>query len=83
MIDLRSVRNFLGLRLIDVSAAVGVSTERISLAERGMGELHPTEQSAIEDFLRARLASVVEEAEQERSVHDFPSPIEKCPGQKR
>lgn len=73
MFDPRPIRRFLGLRLADVSAAVGISTDRISLAERGLADLHPSEAAALENFLRTRLASVLEGTKHERQPAAFSS----------
>jgi transcriptional regulator with XRE-family HTH domain len=56
---LRSVRNFLGLRLADVERATGVRSTRLSQAERGLGPLTRGEFIAVRDFLRERLADDV------------------------
>ena len=53
--DTRTVRRFLELRLVDLSNATGISVYRLSLAERGLAPLHPTELVAVESFLRERL----------------------------
>jgi len=59
---LRAIRNFLGLRLLDVSRATGVSTDRLSGAERGLARLQPGELMAVRNFLRERLANELSEA---------------------
>lgn len=54
---LRPIRNFLGLRLSDVSRATGVAVNRLSEAERGLAQLRPDDLAAVRDFLRDRLIS--------------------------
>jgi transcriptional regulator with XRE-family HTH domain len=61
--DIRAVRRALNLRLTDVAGAVGITASRLSLAERGLTRLNSIELRAVENFLRARLAS---ELKQER-----------------
>jgi hypothetical protein len=46
---------FLELRQIDVAAACGISTCRLSQAERGLVVLNQVEQASLEIFLRHRL----------------------------
>jgi|HubBroStandDraft_4_1064222.scaffolds.fasta_scaffold28270_5 transcriptional regulator with XRE-family HTH domain len=48
--DIRSIRRFLGLRLIDVANATGVNAGRVSLAERGLTRLSPAEHRAVVIF---------------------------------
>ena len=57
--DPRSVRRFLNLRLIDLERATGISSQRLSEAERGITRLKPAEQRAVMNFLRARLAGAL------------------------
>jgi len=57
MNDPRGIRNFLGLRLVDVERATGVAAARISEWERGIARLNPLERWVVESFLRDRLRS--------------------------
>ena len=53
--ELRRVRNFLGLSQVLVSVATGVSVYRISGAENGRLKLNATEQRALEQFYKQKL----------------------------
>jgi transcriptional regulator with XRE-family HTH domain len=58
--NIRRVRNFLGLTQAEVSAATGVSIVRLSAAENGRASLNPTEMRALEEFYKARMRMVAE-----------------------
>ena len=58
---LRPIRNFLGLRLVDVSRATGVTTDKLSDAERGLAQLQRGEFVAVRNFLRERLIAELNE----------------------
>jgi transcriptional regulator with XRE-family HTH domain len=68
MNDIRSIRNFLGLRLIDVERASGVSSSRISAAERGLAPLSAGDRLSVENFLRDRLTSQLAQEAEYRQV---------------
>jgi hypothetical protein len=53
--ELRRVRNFLGLSQVLVSVATGVSVHRISGEENGRLELNDTERRALEQFYKQKL----------------------------
>jgi|GEM_PF-3669271 len=53
--ELRRVRNFLGLSQVLVSVATGVSVYRISGAENGRLDLNDTERRALEQFYKQKL----------------------------
>jgi hypothetical protein len=63
--DIRRMRMFLNLRQVDVSAATGISVNRLSAAENRRINLKPAEERALHEFLEAR-ARIVAEAERER-----------------
>ena len=58
--SIKAIRRFLGIRLIDLERATGIRADRISEAERGLTRLSPSERRAVENFLRARLASTLD-----------------------
>jgi transcriptional regulator with XRE-family HTH domain len=58
--DIRRIRNFLGLRQSDVCNATGISINRLSGAENGRLRLNPTEKRALEEFYRARMRMLAE-----------------------
>ncbi len=53
----RSIRLFLNLRLTDVEHATGIAAFRISESERGIRDLHPSEQKIVTNFLKEKLAA--------------------------
>jgi transcriptional regulator with XRE-family HTH domain len=61
--DLRTLRKLLGLRLIDVSRATGVTTGKLSEAERGLSELNDSERTAVANFLADRAGLSVRECD--------------------
>ena len=58
--ELRRVRNFLGLSQFLVSVGTGISTYRISGAENGRLRLNSTEKRVLEDFYKAKLKILAE-----------------------
>jgi hypothetical protein len=58
--ELRRVRNFLGLRQIDVSFATGIPVWRLSKAENGNLRLNRSEEQVLREFLAARMRIVAE-----------------------
>jgi transcriptional regulator with XRE-family HTH domain len=60
-VDIRSIRRALDIRLIDEARATGISASRLSLAERGLAKLSDSERRAVENFLRARMESELQE----------------------
>jgi transcriptional regulator with XRE-family HTH domain len=58
--ELRRVRNYLGLSQIIVSVATGISIGRLSGAENGQLTLNRTEKAVLEDFYRAKLQILAE-----------------------
>jgi transcriptional regulator with XRE-family HTH domain len=58
--ELRRIRNYLGLSQVLVSVATGVSAYRISGAENGRLRLNPTEKRVLEDFYKAKLKIIAE-----------------------
>jgi hypothetical protein len=58
--NIRRVRNFLGLTQADVAAATGISIFRLSAAENCRKSLNLTEKRALEEFYRARMQMVAE-----------------------
>ena len=59
--EIRRVRNFLGLRQIDVSYATGIAVGRLSAAENGRLRLNATELRALKEFLEAKVRIVLED----------------------
>jgi transcriptional regulator with XRE-family HTH domain len=59
--DFKRIRNFLGLRQIDVAMNTGISVCKLSSAENRRVKLNPTEQRALESFLTMRLRLLDEE----------------------
>jgi hypothetical protein len=57
--DTRPVRRFLNLRLTDVERATGIAAARVSEAERGLTQLKPTEECAVTNFLKMKLAGAL------------------------
>jgi hypothetical protein len=55
----RAIRLFLNLRLTDVEYATGIAAARISESERGIKDLHPSEQRIVTTFLKEKLAAVL------------------------
>jgi len=53
--ELRRIRNYLGLSQVLVSVATGISLYRLSGAENGRLTLNRTEKSVLENFYKARL----------------------------
>jgi transcriptional regulator with XRE-family HTH domain len=53
--DIRRLRNFLGLSQTDVSTATGISVGRLSGAENRRLFLNATERRALEEFYKARM----------------------------
>jgi transcriptional regulator with XRE-family HTH domain len=58
--ELRRVRNFLGLSQILVSVATGISVYRLSGAENGYLQLNSTERRALEQFYQQKLKILAE-----------------------
>jgi transcriptional regulator with XRE-family HTH domain len=58
--DIRRLRNFLGLSQNDVSAATGISVGRLSGAENRRLFLNPTEMRSLEEFYKARMRMLAE-----------------------
>ena len=63
--EIRRLRNFLGLRQSDVAAATGIAVGRLSKAENGRLRLNPTEMRVLKEFLAAR-ARIVANAEERK-----------------
>jgi transcriptional regulator with XRE-family HTH domain len=58
--NIRRLRNFLGLTQADVAAATGISIVRLSAAENCRTSLNPTEKRALDEFYRARMRMLAE-----------------------
>jgi transcriptional regulator with XRE-family HTH domain len=58
--ELRRVRNYLGLSQVLVSVATGISISRLSSAENGHQVLNRTERAVLEDFYRTKLKILAE-----------------------
>ena len=56
----RAIRLFLNVRLSDLARATGVSAQKISDSERGLCELSAADQRLVTNFLRSRVAAVLE-----------------------
>jgi transcriptional regulator with XRE-family HTH domain len=59
-VNIRRLRNFLGLTQADVAAATGISVNRLSGGENGRLRLNPTEKRALEEFYKARMRMLAE-----------------------
>lgn len=60
--EIRRLRNFLGLRQIDVANATGIPVGRLSKAENGWLCLNVTEMLALKEFLAARARLLMDES---------------------
>jgi hypothetical protein len=58
--ELRRIRDFLGLSRVLVSVATGISMYRIAGAENGRLKLNLTERSLIEQFYKQKLKILAE-----------------------
>ena len=58
--ELRRVRNFLGISQVLVSIATGISVDRLSRAENGKLTLNRAERTAVESFYKAKLRILAE-----------------------
>lgn len=58
--ELRRVRNYLGLTQFLVCVATGISVSRLSGAENGRLTLNRTEKAVLEDFYKAKLQILAE-----------------------
>jgi transcriptional regulator with XRE-family HTH domain len=67
--EIRRLRNFIGLRQIDVAFATGISVARLSKAENGRLRLNPTEIRVLKEFLAARTRMVADAEKEERQVN--------------